>query len=303
MSNFLLHIGYPKTGSTFLHEWFNQHPQLFHTYGIAGFTDPAEMSPIPVKPSKPGVKFQIMSDVNLATGWVNPNSFLSLNEQIGWLDRNATERRTHMCRHLHECFPTARILLTTRGFKGYILSSYSEYLKHGGTLNLKELRNAFPESQHVLDLNSVIRDYLDTFGAERLLVLPYELLREDQNRFLRQIEDWLELNHFECQLGRVNPSLAPEDLRWYPRISRVVSMFSNKLPAKWGKPLYRQYVNRLTSKYRLHPLVRVLNRLNPPSVGHENFSQEYLSGLEDKATLLRSNPLYTPYAAEYLWAA
>jgi hypothetical protein len=38
MSRHLVHIGYPKAGSTYLQRWFASHPQLaYREGGIAGF--------------------------------------------------------------------------------------------------------------------------------------------------------------------------------------------------------------------------------------------------------------------------
>jgi|GEM_PF-5080405 len=54
MRGHLIHIGFPKSGSTFLQEWFRQHPQLFYAPGgLGGFYNvyeiPGRHPKIPMK--------------------------------------------------------------------------------------------------------------------------------------------------------------------------------------------------------------------------------------------------------------
>jgi hypothetical protein len=143
--------------------------------------------------------------------------------------------------------------------------------------------------------------YAEAFGDARVTVLPYELLRDDGPRFVRVLEERLGLEHAEVDVGRVNPSLSPEELYWYPRISRAAWAVS-RLGGARGERAFRWYAARAFDA-RLRPLTRVLKRLRPGRrVDWSDFPAELLRHCEGKAERLRNDPLYAPYAADYLWS-
>jgi hypothetical protein len=131
--------------------------------------------------------------------------------------------------------------------------------------------------------------------------MPYELLRDDQPRFLALLEERLGVAHAGVELGRVNPSLSPEELYWYPLISRAVSSAASRLGPERFQRVYGWYVRR-TLDNRLAWLVRALRLLRPGAkVTKADFPEDILDYCRVKATLLKGDPLYAPYAAEYLW--
>ncbi|MCA1616428.1 MAG: hypothetical protein LC800_20500, partial [Acidobacteria bacterium] len=132
-------------------------------------------------------------------------------------------------------------------------------------------------------------------------VLPYELLRDDQDRFVAVLEERLGLEHFEIALGPINPSLSAEELYWYPLISRAVAAAASRLgPARFRR-VYGWYVGK-TLDNRLSPLIKVLRLLRPGGrVTEADFPEDILGYCEGKAASLREHTLYAPYAAEYLW--
>ena len=138
-----------------------------------------------------------------------------------------------------------------------------------------------------------------------MIILPYELLRDDQAAFLSRIEERLGLPHFEFQTGRVNESLSPEELYWYPRISSFVSKTSRRLGSKMHAKIYRWYVNR-TFHNRFRPLIKLLSRIKPGrSVKPEHLPAGMLNFYRVNnrmrcAARFRHDPLYKPYLSEYL---
>jgi sulfotransferase family protein len=303
MSAFLVHIGLPKTGSTLLQTWFGKHPQLLYTRsGLGGFGSTQALCAFVARDQRPKPKCFVTSDESFSVVWDDSVSHLHLNAQVQERTGQVQAHQAQMCDLLHELFPAARLLLVTRGFESYLLSTYSEYLKLGGTLALHAVLEMFSkELQSDLDMDYLVRLYRKAFGAERVLTLPYELLRDDLLRFLGTLEHWLQLDHYECQFGRVNPSLSSEELYWYPHISNAVSKVARPLPAWVGQRIYSGYVRRYTQTNRLRPLIRMLNQRGPRQITLQDIPPEYLHVFQDKATLLRDNPLYAPYAADYLW--
>ena len=304
MAGHLIHVGYPKAGSTFLQEWFARHPELrYAPAGLGGFRDVYELCQVGGRRCRYYVtSFEGISSPYTGTGRA---SFEEGGKRGGLPDR-IKDAQAEVCAVLKTLYPGSRVLIVTRGFRDIALSGYSRYVSAGGVLHLVEMCRYFAdrlgEDVHdQYDFDYLIRLYADAFGRENLIVLPYELLRDDQPRFVRVLEERLELEHVEIDPGRVNASLSPEELYWYPVISRAVLGAASRLGPRRRERVYRWYVRR-TEDNRLRSLVGLLSRLRPGrKVTRADFPDELQSHCRGKASLLRDDPLYAPYAAEYLW--
>ncbi|MEO8619702.1 MAG: hypothetical protein ABI625_01480 [bacterium] len=304
MTRHLIHIGYPKAGSSFLQLWFQQHPDLRYVPGgVAGFHSVYEMC----RRSGESYSYHVTSSESLST----PSDSAGMVGAHGPGERDIPdvpirERQAQVCALLRDLNPGSRVLIVTRGFRGMILSSYSQFVRSGGRLGLEAMCSNLSatvgrDEGHYFDYDYLIGLYIDAFGDENVIVLPYELLRDDQDAFLRTLEEQLGVRHAPVESGRVNESLSPEDLYWYPRISRAAATVSSALPPRLGNALYRRYTER-TFNARLGLIVRVLSRATPGrEVTRGDVPASALESCEGRATRLRSNPLYASYAAEYLW--
>jgi hypothetical protein len=224
-------------------------------------------------------------------------------------DGSADDRRRRVCRRLRRTFGPASILLVTRGFESILISAYSQYVRVGGTLSLeshygtvaRESRFEGLRPEDVGDYDAAIRLYRCTFGDENVLVLPYELLRDDPTRFLGRIEEHLGLEpKLAPPVPRLNPALTPADLYWYPRISRCVERCADPFRSV-GRAVFARYVNRI-DRGPLRRVVRLLARLTPQRAP---YSEQLLPpGLVERfrgrASLLANDPTYQPYSADYL---
>jgi hypothetical protein len=304
MAQHLLHIGYPKTGSTFLQAWFERHPEFrYAPGGLGGFNSVYEVA----RPSEGAYKFYVTSFEGLSTPHEAAGEVrLDFGGARAFRDERVKENQLAVCQLLKSLFPESRVLIMTRGFRGMILSAYSQSVRMGARLHLSEMCRELAErlrddARHYYDYDYLVGLYAETFGAENLIVLPYELLRDDQAKFLAVLEGRLGVAHADLDLGRVNPSLSPEELYWYPVISRAVSAAAARLGPVRRERLYGWYVRR-TLDNGLRRLVAVLSRLRPGrKITPADFPEEILSLCVGKATRLRGDPLYAPYAADYLW--
>jgi hypothetical protein len=304
MARHLIHVGYPKAGSTFLQAWFERHPELrYAPGGLGGFRNVYEVA----RPSAEAYRYYVTSFEGLATPHESAGDVrLDFGGAAPVREDRVKENQAAVCTVLKSLYPDSRVLIVTRGFKGMILSAYSQSVRMGGRLHLKGMCMELSErlrtdAYHYYDFDYLIRLYAEAFGEESLIVMPYELLRDEQNKFLALLEEKLDLRHVEIKLGRVNPSLSPEELYWYPLISRAVSAAASRLgPARFRR-VYGWYINR-TLGNGMRPLVRALRFLRPGGVITEaDFPEEILRYCEGKATFLKEHPLYTPYSADYLW--
>lgn len=299
MTEHLIHIGYPKTGSKFLQRWFAEHPEIaFDPLGIGGCRDVYDLVRQAATP-RPAAGCRVTSFEGLVTP--DARSGLLRGDEA-WEGREpdpGAQQRT--CEILAALFPNAHILLVTRGFRSILLSGYSQYVRSGGCGDFYVFGPPDPiareRGRHAWNYDAIIALYETAFDG-RITVLPYELLRDDPGAFTAALERALGLGRFAPTPTPLNPSLSPAGLRWYPRMTR----FIHRLPvgAPLRRALLRGYVPRIGGP-PLEALVRFLQRLRQAApVTPELITDEALAFCRGKAERLRGNPLYAPYREDYL---
>jgi hypothetical protein len=136
--------------------------------------------------------------------------------------------------------------------------------------------------------------YREAFGG-RVILLPYELLAEDQNAFFRELENRLGLPPFAPPQERVNRSMSSGELNWYPRIGRVTA----RLPQG---PRMHATVLRLARRGWLSGAVKLLEWVSPSAAPTISvIPPDLLTMLAARASSLKNETLYRRYAEEYLF--
>ena len=288
MTGHLLHVGFGKAGSTYLRRWFEGHPQL--TYGeglIAGYRDVYEIAREAAAPPA-----RILFRVTSSESFTAPHR--DSGRRVYRLEDplHPAVGQEQACSMLASLFPNAHVLIVTRGFRSMILSSYSQYVRSGADVSFEEFLDS-PMLEHAWDYDRVLTLYQRAFGEEKVVAIPYELLRDDADRFVRTIEDRLGLAHHPAPPDRLNAALAPTELRWYPRLTRLV----RALPI--GPRLRRRVLHAIFAK-RFGLAIAVLQRLQPAApVTADSIPEALLALCRGKALKLRDNPLYRAYARDY----
>lgn len=291
MTPHLIHIGYPKSGSNFLRRWFAGHPQLAFAHGgMAGFHDVYDL--VRQASAPPSAKrYRVTSAEGFATpqpGFGDALTNHDLPQPVSMADAQRA-----VCSTLAELFPGATILLVTRGFAAAIVSLYSQYARTAGWYDFARFCIAIEETPSLLDYCALIDVYAAAFGRENVIVFPYELLRDDAAAFTGALESRLGLDHFAPARERVNASLSPAEMYWYPRLTRAV----RRLPFKRVERLYA----RAAFANRLRLPIRMLDRLRPGvAITTDAIPQSLIDSLRGRADCLRHDPLYAPYAGDYL---
>jgi len=290
MTGHLIHIGYPKAGSNFLRRWFAGHPQLAYVEGgIAGFRSVYDVVTEGAKP-RPGIRCRVTSSEGLSAPHPDSGS-LGIDYNPGY-DFDAAQ--TEVCERLAALFGSAQVLIVTRGFRSMILSSFSQYARTGGDIPFEEQLATGRFESAPWNYDALIARYAKAFGEQNVIVLPWELLRDDAAAFTRVLEERLGLDHFAGSPARLNPSLSPVELYWYPRLTRRL----RALPI--GPRLRALYV-RGAFRNRFRWPIAVLQRLRPGApVTADAIPDRVLETFRGKAESLRANPLYAPYARDYL---
>jgi hypothetical protein len=291
----LLHIGYPKAGSTFLQRWFDTHPQLAHRYGaLAGLRDMHELAREGT--TRRSVLYRVTSNEEFSAP--RPDAGQERVDYKRPRELGVAESQDHVCALLAGLFPNATVLIVTRGFRSMILSSFSQYVRTGGDVDLvQKLRPAEkgdePQTTDLWNYDRLIGVYQRAFGMEKVMVMPYELLRDDMGAFIGTLAGRLGIEAIPASPRRVNESLSSTELYWYPRLTRAMQ----RIPSR---RLYEAYLHAALRNYLRRPIA-LLQRLRPGTpFTADSIPHEAVAAFRGHAESLRGNPLYAPYAAEYL---
>ncbi len=189
----LLHIGYHKTGTS----WLQSH--LFPPKSRCGFrTCGSEFDAkrelvrphdLEFDPQKAYAFYGPRFDRVAAEGLVPVVSAERLcgDTLFGAYDSALLANR------LAATFPDGRVLIVIREQRAVIYSNYQEYVGSGGLLQLDQyLRRPKRAHPWPCDLghfayDALISHYHRLFGPENVLVLPYELFRSEPGDFIRRI--------------------------------------------------------------------------------------------------------------------
>lgn len=237
----LIHIGYQKTGST----WLRQH--LFNNTEV-GFTSPFSRNQLleqlvyphafDFDPDRCRAFFE--ADLSEADGRglrpVISLERLSGNPVSGGYDTKELADR------IANTFPEGRVFIVIREQKSMILSSYKQYVKGGGPSSLKGYLDP-PQPRRIpyfdfdhYKYDRLIKYYRDLLGISGVLVLPFEMFKRSPCEFVKQ-------------LGRFV----------YP--DRDLSSLIRKLP--WDEPVNVGYSGpEMAIKRRMSMLIGERNSLN-----------------------------------------
>ncbi len=297
MANVLLHVGFPKAGSTFLQNWFNEHPEIYFQpkYVAQGFYNAWKLADDVQHNEKVWENFVLTcEDLMLWQGrpfWYG----LTGTEQY---DYRSFQNR--MCETLHGLFPKAKVLMITRGYSTIFSSIYAQYISMGGTLSCEEMMKTHEEMfSTFLDYNYAINLYREKFGHENVIVLPYELLKENPLKFRLLIEENLVIhNKFDFSLKKENASMDEKNLNAYFHVSRLVFRTLKPLPNNLQIKLYSIYCNLIRARVP-HPILNFLSKYISVTISLYG-TEEIMLRMKGKAEVLKNEVYHQPYLKEYL---
>lgn len=212
----LLHIGYHKTGTSFLQK------KIFTDQKL-GFCSPADRfelrnafirtSPFDFNPDAVRSKFMPGVQAALDQGLVPVLSHEQFSGQpqgggYGVRIRDREASRKEVADRLKICFPNAIILIVIREQRDMIRSIY-KYLTcgwHGKLsatidefLDVSPLEDGYSPLFHFsyLYYHQVIQYYQSLFGMESVLILPFEWLRDKPELYINQLLSFVTLKQIQ----------------------------------------------------------------------------------------------------------
>lgn len=227
----LIHVGYPKAASSFLQQAvFGAHPGLCEPWPTGDNTVLERICWVREADFDPERVARDFSGAHLAAG-ADKRPVISHevlvgnpNQRLFWGDTAAGR--------LARAFPGARVLILIREQASLGLSTWTEFVRRGGQHGLRQVvgvKGARPPGYRpflpaeYLRYSPLVALYQDLFGAERVTVLPVEMLRRDPGRFFAQLWSAAEVEpHPVDATDRVYQGLGPTTLkltRWGNRVS------------------------------------------------------------------------------------
>ena len=189
----LVHIGYARTGSTWLQRCFFNNPSV-------GFVLPFSREETIRQLVFPRVLGFDASECRkrmlpalIATVEEGLMPVIS-RERLSGYPHSGGHDSKEMADRLLEVFPTARVLVVIREQKTMILSAYKHYVRTGGPCTLAGyLEPPFScdqvpkfEFSH-FEYHLLVNHYFNLFGRSNVLVLPFELFEVRPMDFLKEI--------------------------------------------------------------------------------------------------------------------
>ena len=196
--NIYLHVGMPKTGSTFLQvrcfPYFKglryQNNDIRNLVDRIIYTNPIFLDLKKIRQELDGL-LKNMGEENL---------LISQERLFGNMLRNYHDN-VYLAGCLKAVFPNAKLIIVIRRQDELAESIYKQALQayYYQTLNsfLNYKNGVFADScdplglpsldVKLMDLYRYVQNYVEHFGRENVFVLPYELLRDDQRAFLERL--------------------------------------------------------------------------------------------------------------------
>lgn len=233
----LLHIGYHKTGTTWLQQFLFGHPDS----GFEWIGRPWEARKQIVAPhalAYDPVATRTLYEPTIARAAAAGKVPVFTDERFSGNPHSGGYDSKEIAARLAATFPDGRVLIVVRRQQDMLYSTYDQYVNAGGACSLRDYldrrtRYSMPmfRLEH-LQYHRLIDLYQRTFGRDRVLVLTYEQFKDDGRCFARRITEFAgNPTQFEPDverkinvgrpavltplLRRLNPFLVRDDLNGY----------------------------------------------------------------------------------------
>jgi hypothetical protein len=240
----LIHIGLPKCASTFLQTVIFPNIKEVDIY-INSFTErlPKHMDFIyrlsvnyDSLKDQDGKECQLKNEELLQASLgtfkvkISEKRHLISSEGLVGSVLNPALCASQLSNYLGQSAPNSRILIVVRNQKDWMQSIYKQmFVMRQGILNSPEFNVIYGDASsdalikyRELDWSLIASTYIREFGDKNVFVIPYELLRQDPNRFLKILRDWAEVD-IDVQEGWMNKIVDPNHLS----IKKIVKEFQS----------------------------------------------------------------------------
>lgn len=239
MSNVAIHIGFPKTGSTFLQAYFREHPSIHYDRSVFRHYQETGKVGDELLPKEVSGKHYVLSEEHLSiwAGRPEKNDLKTYN-----INYDIRQMQATVANRLAAIFPGAKVLIVTREYDSLISSLYSQYLLTGGTCSFSYFSTHHSALvRQMYDYQYVSHTYQQQFGSANVLQLPFELLLQNPKDFLHEIEQFFGFPHFNFNGNVINPSIHRKWMNAVRLLSMVALPTLKLLPEPMRQKTYLRY--------------------------------------------------------------
>ncbi|MEO0535494.1 MAG: hypothetical protein AAF215_16680 [Cyanobacteria bacterium P01_A01_bin.123] len=240
-STVLIHIGFHKTGTTFLQK------------NIFFCLDQGFCCPWTVDSGEAIEHFVLTHPCRFDAGKIRKKFFESIHqggnhkliptishEDLSGHPVKGKYYEFEVVERIKQVFPHSKILIVVREQQSMIRSFYNQYVVQGGEYSIKHFvgddieRPGFSPIFRLdhLEYNLLVEKYISYFGVDSVLVLPREILSSNQFLFLQKFYDFIgnntEVKTFSTA-ANVSMGAATVELR------RLLNSLPGNLPPLWEK--------------------------------------------------------------------
>ncbi len=235
----LIHIGYHKTGTSFLQRYlfFCDPPdQFFAPWTVMTgeavehfvLTHPARFDAAAVRAE---FESRLTNDSQSLVSVISHQDLCGYALYGRYYGHEVAER-------LHQTFPTAKILITIREQKSFLRSLFSQYVRQEGEWPIETFIGTGDEPPGYapicrldhLEYDLLANRYVQLFGADQVLVLPYEVLKSDPIKFQQCIFE------FAGASGGTPREVKPENVGYGALSLKLMRKLNRvfRLPPDWN---------------------------------------------------------------------
>jgi hypothetical protein len=291
----VLHIGLPKTGTTWLQNYFFPKQKGIHYIDVSPQNYPTKQHPVVkelVRVANISVenfdKKSLHTTVNKIHGYFVDGVNLLSNENYftGMPETVSKESLLNITRNLHTLFPELKIIIIIRNqiellSSFYLQKLFNSYENRTFGQFLIDIKNSLIPYLTYLEL---VENWLIELGKDNVYVSTYEDFKANKFQFLSDMSSFIGIKNPVICLNKnklyINQSLSP--------YSSVIALLANKLYwtlnktrilpiIKIGKSLNRAVIhfNKQWVDSILHKKINLGSQLNYPSKGHlKNYYKE-----------------------------
>lgn len=231
-----IHIGDYKTGTSWLQlHSFQQHPELVYVDWPPAYPEIAKLF------------YELTGARDLDFDAISLRSrFKAEIDKVDRAGKKLIVSRESLCgefvsgehakriaERLFQVFGPTKILLVIREQISMLASIYSQHVKIGGTLSLRDFVWDPIESKNLINRLSYekqIQAYVEIFGTENVSVKLFDELRQDKKHFLKDVFSFIgchDVDFLPNEFGLTNPSLTTIGAVCHRVLNRFVRTHTN----------------------------------------------------------------------------
>jgi len=257
LKNTIIHIGYPKTAST----WFQNN--VFNNINTYSYVKREDVENLFIKPY--GNNFNVSKTKKFLDDNYNKNLIISDERLLGGMYSGGYNgfATTIIVNRLKQVFPDAKIIIIIRNQVDAIASAYYHYIMYGGTYNVNNF--LFPKHYYIVqklgmfsfefyNYYNLISMYKDMFTEVNVYL--YEDFKADNKSFVKKLIDE---NKLELDFNKLDYNLQNSRYRkGLINFKKFVNLFTKQ------QLIYKYYLVNLPYVYNVS--IKLFEKLNKFSI-------------------------------------